>query len=110
MIATVLTLAMTTYCERFDPFADQIRVGEIRLSDNVVTKSRAIRNALDDDLCNGQRMPSEADRLKIEIRLLMKFHKRFDLDAGKRPQIVVLPDPMSRYWDVEVRFPEKAKE
>jgi hypothetical protein len=39
----------------------------------------------------------------------MQFHKQFDLSAGKRPTLKVLPrEGDSPFRDIEVRFPEKS--
>jgi hypothetical protein len=88
--------------------AEPIRVAAIYIEGNVVTRDQSIHDEL--KFYPGQLMPSEADLLKAEIRLLMKFHKRFDLDAGKRPRIEVLPaDFETDFRDVRVSFPEKER-
>jgi hypothetical protein len=105
MFATVLTAALTALAAKHGPIPDKARVGQIIVYGNVRTERDTIEKEL--GFAPGERMPSEADRLKAELRLLMKFHKRFDLDAGKRPQILVIGNLHNKYWDVEVQFFEK---
>ena len=58
----------------------------------------------------GGRLPSEADILRAEIRLLMTFHKRFDLADRRRPRIECERNEFdSIYVDIRVLFPEKKR-
>jgi len=85
------------------------RVGRVILVGNARTKDRAILQELP-ALRPGGLLPSEADLLRGEIRLLVKYHTRFDLDAGKRPFIEALPvTEGSVFRDVRVSFPENGK-
>lgn len=82
------------------------RVGLIIIEGNVRTEDAAILRFLP-GVYPGGRLPSETDRLRIELRLLTAFHRRFDLDAGLRPELVVLPnDNDSLFRDVKLVFPE----
>jgi hypothetical protein len=86
--------------------AEPDRLGAIFISGNVRTPDCSIRDTL--ELYPGMVLPDEATLLRIEIRLLMRFHKRFDLAAGKRPTLKVLPrEGDSQFRDIEVQFPEK---
>jgi hypothetical protein len=83
------------------------RIGNIYIIGNVQTGHGPILDVL--KLYPGTLLPDTATLLRTEIRLLMRFHKRFDLDAGKRPTLKVLPrQGNSPYRDIEVHFPEKA--
>jgi hypothetical protein len=87
--------------------AEPDRVGQIFISGNLRTRDCPIRDVL--ELYPGMLLPDEAILLRTEIRLLMRFHNRFDLAAGKRPTLTVLPrEGDSPFRDIEVRFPEKS--
>lgn len=86
--------------------AAEPRVGRVIIEGNVVTKDSLILEEF--PFRPGQLLPDEAKLLKVEIRLLMKFHKRFDLDGAERPTIQVLENEFaSEYRDILIRFPEK---
>ena len=83
------------------------RIARITYAGNQRTADERIGDVL--ELYPGMLLPDEAGLLRAEIRLLMRFHKRFDLAAGKRPTIRVLPRyGDSPFRDIEVRFPEKS--
>lgn len=108
MDAILLGVALCLGCADLSE-AEPPRVGQVFIEGNVKTKDNGIREEL--ELYPGQRLPAEAELLKAEIRLLMKYHKRFDLAAGKRPRIKVLPPPdeETMFRDVWVSFPEKPR-
>jgi hypothetical protein len=82
------------------------RVGEILVVGNEETKTGSVLRYL--PLYPGQILPTKEELLKIEIELLMKFHRRFDLDGGERPRIEV-QDGTGEFRDVVVTFPEKTR-
>jgi hypothetical protein len=83
-----------------------LRVGEIAIVGNDLTKNESIRRYL--SIYPGQILPTKEELLKIEIELLMKFHRRFDLDAGERPRIEI-QDGTGEFRDVVIAFPEKTR-
>jgi hypothetical protein len=86
--------------------AEPARVGSIFIQGNRWTADCSILDAL--ELWPAMRLPDEATLLRTEIRLLMQFHERFDLTAGKRPTLKVLPCKGGiPYHDIVVHFPEK---
>ena len=87
--------------------AEPDRVASIEIEGNQWTSDSPIRDAV--GLYPGMLLPDEATLLRAEIRLLMRFHERFDLDAGKRPTVKVLPreSDSRRFRIVEVNFPER---
>jgi hypothetical protein len=87
--------------------APDLRVGRIIIEGNVRTPDREILEEL--NVFPGQLLPGEADFLRSEIRLLMTFHKRFDLADRQRPRIEFEPETGSRFVDIRVLFPEKRK-
>lgn len=83
------------------------RVGTITIEGNVRTEDAAILRFLP-GVYPGGVLPSEAERLRIELRLLTAFRRRFDLDAGRRPELIVLPNELdSEFRDLKLVFPEK---
>lgn len=84
----------------------QERVGLITLTGNTVTPDGDILDLL--GLYPGGGLPDEAGLLRLEMKLLLAFHRRFDLDAGQRPRIELAPNDLdSLFRDVVVTFPEK---
>ena len=84
------------------------RVGRVVLVGNGWTSDRAILRQV--PVFPGEPLPGEAELLRAEIRLLVQYHRRFDLDAGKRPTVEVLPAiDGSAYRDIRVSFPERKK-
>lgn len=107
MVALLAGMVLASGTAADPPVRD--RVGSIIIEGNVRTGDAAILNLLD-GFYPGAELPSEADRLRCELRLLVAFHRRFDLDAGLRPEVVVLPnDHDSVFRDLLIRFPEKAR-
>lgn len=85
------------------------RVGRVIMVGNTRTTDRAVLQELP-ALRPGGPLPGEADLLRGEIRLLVKYHRRFDLDAGKRPAVEVLPaTDGTMYRDIRVSFPERER-
>jgi hypothetical protein len=88
--------------------APDLRVGMIIIEGNVRTLDGDILEEL--NLYPGQRLPGEADILRAEMRLLMTFHKRFDLADRQRPRVEFeRNEPDSNFVDIRVRFPEKKR-
>lgn len=87
--------------------APVLRVGSIVIVGNVRTPDREILEEL--NVFPGQLLPGEADFLRAEIRLLVTFHKRFDLADRQRPRIEFEPKTCSEFVDIRVLFPEKGK-
>ncbi len=85
------------------------RIGMIMIVGNVRTADRRILDVLyESQMCVAGPLPNAAKLLRAEIRLLMRFYTRFDLSAGRRPTLKVLPrEGDSPFRDIEVRFPEK---
>lgn len=88
-----------------DKKASDLRVGRVIIEGNVRTQDDEILEEL--DFRPGLRLPGEADILRTEMRLLMTFHKRFDLADRRRPRIEFEPTTGSEFVDVRVLFPEK---
>jgi hypothetical protein len=84
-----------------------LRVGRIIIEGNRYTLDGDILEEL--DFRPGQPLPSEADILRAEMRLLMAFHKRFDLADRQRPRIEFEAEKGSNYIDIRVLFPEKKR-
>jgi hypothetical protein len=87
--------------------APALRVGMIVVEGNVRTPDREILEEL--NVFPGQVLPGEADFLRAEMRLLMTFHKRFDLADRQRPRIEFEPKTCSEFVDIRVLFPERKK-
>ncbi len=105
MTAALLAAALSFVpAGRAEPASLQ-RVGRIIVVGNARTPGRLILRRL--DFFPGQLLPSEAELLRAEIRLLTAFPKRFDLAAGDRPTVAVVGNRDSSFADIEVRFPEK---
>jgi hypothetical protein len=102
-----LSLVLMPGADKSEPQSQ--RIGYIFVVDNLRTKQLAILQELT-ALYPGGKVPGEADMLRSEIRLLMKYHKRFDLDNGKRPTIQVKArKDDSVFCDIVVSFPEKER-
>jgi hypothetical protein len=89
---------------------DELRVGQVIIKGNVRTNDCDILDEL--SFRPGQRLPAdlEAAMLRAELRLLMTFHKRFDLADRQRPRVSVeAAEDDSPFVDVVVTFPEKRK-
>src|SRR4051812_49132857 len=82
------------------------RVGRIIIEGNDRTNSGDILDEL--RFCAGCLLPSKADLLDTEIRLLLKFHKRFDLADRQRPTIEIRELEFDTPWkDIVIHFPER---
>jgi hypothetical protein len=84
------------------------RIGRISIQGNFHTKSSRILDRL--GFRSGQLLPKKDELLEAELRLLLEFHKRFELKKGLRPTIRVFPrEADSCFRDIEISFPEKNK-
>ncbi|HEX4607829.1 MAG TPA: hypothetical protein VH092_06445 [Urbifossiella sp.] len=82
----------------------EYRVGSIMIVGNSRTADRDILREL--NVLPGQRLPDATDLRKAEIRMLLKFHRRFDIDGGKWPVVEVIANE-SAFRDVRISFPER---
>ena len=87
--------------------ASNLRVGHVLIAGNVRTPDGEILDELK-FLRPGGSLPSEADVLRAEMKLLLTFHKRFDLTDRQRPKIEFEKDEVgSTFINVRIHFPEK---
>jgi hypothetical protein len=83
----------------------QERVGRVLIVGNTRTADRDVLREL--QAVPGQPVPSATELRRVEIRLLLKYHRRFDIGGGKWPTVEVIREGDSEFRDVRVSFPER---